>query len=279
MHAAPTPFPLWASDPPGALGNDPVRDIPTLTYYPAPPELATGAAVVICPGGGYLELMDYEGKDCALWLNERGIAGFVLKYRLASHGYHYPEITNDVTRAMRYVRAHAPEWQLDSARIGVMGGSAGGHLASFALTHYDAGNPAHEDPVERAGSRPDFGILSYPLISCTIVPLKNLAGKSPTPELLRLLSSEQQVTSDTAPCFIWHTQDDKVVSVRHTLLFAEALQANGVSYSLHIYPSGEHGMGLGVKGYHPGEGQKLHPWTDELALWLESRGISKTAKP
>jgi acetyl esterase/lipase len=268
-------FPLWHGLPPGALGNAPERDIPTLTVYPAPPELASGAAVVICPGGGYWELMDgYEGRDFALWLNERGLSAFVLKYRLAAHGYHHPEITNDLLRAIRHVRAHAQDWGIDSNRIGVMGASAGGHLASLAMTHGDKGNSAAEDLVERVSSRPNFGILCYAVISMELWPMTNLLGKSPIPALIRHLSSDLQVTRGTPPCFIWHTQDDKTVSVEHALKFACALQRDEVSFALHIYPSGEHGLGLGVKGYDHAGSQALHPWTSEFRLWLEQQGLT-----
>ena len=271
----PHEFPLWPPSPPHALGNNPERDIPTLTSYLPEKKSANMAAVVLFPGGGYWELMDYEGRDFALWLNERGIAAFVLKYRLACNGYHHPAITEDGMRAVRHVRAHAVEWNIDPARIGIMGSSAGGHLASIAMVHGDAGNPQSEDPVERAGSRPDFGILCYAVISMELQPMKNLTGEAPSRDLVRHLCTELHVTRETPPCFIWHTQDDKVVKAEHALRFASALQAHGVSFALHIYESGTHGMGLGVYGYNPGDSKELHPWTLELSRWLVNKGLTQ----
>jgi len=157
-------FPLWPSEVPGALGKDPVKDIPTLTPFWPDPAKATGAAIVICPGGGYGGLAAHEGSDYALFLNHHGIAGFVLKYRLGSAGYRHPAMLNDVNHAIRTVRANAVQWRLDPKRIGVMGSSAGGHLASTAVTQFDAGKPDAADPIARASSRPDLGILCYPVI-------------------------------------------------------------------------------------------------------------------
>lgn len=274
-------FPLWAGSPPGALGTDPVKDIPTLTpYFPAA-DLATGAAVVICPGGGYGGLAGHEGRDYALWLNAHGIAGFVLKYRLGSAGYRHPVMQGDVNRAIRYVRAKAGEWKLDPKRIGVMGSSAGGHLASTAVTHYDAGQPDATDPIERASARPDLGILCYPVItmgpSTHAGSRKNLLGTEPSAELVKLLSNELQVTKATPPCFVWHTWEDKAVKVENALEFAAALQRSGVPFDLHVYQKGAHGLGLGVRGWEPATTPlaALHPWTHDLAVWLKVQGFAK----
>ncbi|MDF3056510.1 MAG: endo,4-beta-xylanase [Rariglobus sp.] len=228
--------------------------------------------MIICPGGGYWELMDdFEGRDYALWLNERGITAFVLKYRLASAGYHHPEITGDVQRAIRFVRAHAAAWGLDGARIGVMGSSAGGHLASYAMTHHETGDAGEEDPIDAFSSRPDLGVLCYPVISSSLSRMNNLAGDNSTPALQTWLSSEMHVSEATPPCFLWHTAADEIVSAKHSLLFAEALRARGVPCELHIYPEGCHSIALGVHGYKPGTGQTLHPWTLELERWLSAR--------
>lgn len=282
MVQAQNPIPLWPDGMvPGALGKDPVKDIPTLTPYLPATEKATGAAIIICPGGGYGKLADHEGKDYALWLNERGIAGFVLKYRLGTSGYHHPAMMHDVQRAIRFVRFHATDWKLAPAKIGVMGSSAGGHLAATAVTHFDAGRSDDADPVERIGCRPDLGILCYPVIS--MGPLThggsktNLLGNDPAPELVQLLSNELQVTKDTPPCFLWHTRDDGAVKVENSLEFANALLKNGVPHDLHIYQTGNHGQGLGIHGYEPGKSDatKLLPWTGDLAWWLRLQKFSK----
>jgi len=243
-------FPLWQpGEVPGALGTDPEKDIPTLTPFWPTPDKRTGAAMIVCPGGGYAGLAPHEGRDFALWLNERGIAAFVLKYRLGSNNYRYPSMLNDVQRALRLVRSRSAEWKINPGKIGVMGSSAGGHLASMAVTRFDAGQADAADPVERASSRPDLGILCYPVITMgaqTHVGSKtNLMGEEPPPDLVALLSSELQVTQKTPPCFIWHTADDQAVPVQNSLDFAHALLENGVAFDLHIYQQGPHGQGLG----------------------------------
>src|SRR5690349_21315566 len=186
-------FPLWPDGAPGALGKTD-KDTPTLTAYLPDPASASGAAVVICPGGGYGGLANHEGEHYARFLNELGIAGFVLKYRLGSAGYRHPIMLQDAARAVRTVRARAGEWKLDPKRIGIMGSSAGGHLASTLLTHFDAGKPDADDPIERQSSRPDLGILCYPVISMINFAhkgsVKNLLGDNPSPELLKDLSNE-----------------------------------------------------------------------------------------
>lgn len=266
-------FPLWPNGAPGALGDRP-QDIPTLTPYFPQPDKATGAAIVICPGGGYAGLARHEGVDYARFLNESGIAGFVLKYRLGSAGYRHPAMLEDAARAVRIVRARAAEWHLDPHRIGIMGSSAGGHLASTLLTHFDAGRPDATDPIERESSRPDLGILCYAVI--TMGPFthegskRNLLGDHPSPELVRYLSNELQVTKDTPPCFIWHTFEDKTVPVENSLLFAEALRRAGVPFALHIYQKGGHGMGLGTSTWDPA---RRHPWTRDCLYWLKVQGF------
>ncbi|MEI8340808.1 MAG: alpha/beta hydrolase [Verrucomicrobiota bacterium] len=270
--------PLWTGCAPSSLGQQPVRDIPTITPYWPDPSTATGASIILCPGGGYWELMDYEGRDYALWLNKHGIAAFVLTYRLACHGYHYPATTNDVTRAIRYVRYFSQQWGLDANRIGVMGSSAGGHLASFAATHHEEQKTGPIDPIDCVSSRPDLAVLCYAVTSMVLWPMDNLLGPNPTPELIRHLSSELNVSSSTPPCFIWQTQDDPVVSVEHALLFSEALRRKGVGFSLHIYPSGPHGIGLGVHGYDPEIHEDLHPWTDECYSRLGFHGFISRKK-
>lgn len=262
-------FPLWASGAPGALGES-AKDIPTLTVYLPEPGRATGAAIVICPGGGYGSLAPHEGKDYARWLNELGITGFVLKYRLGSSGYRHPAMLQDAARAVRTVRARASEWQVDPKRVGIMGSSAGGHLASTLLTHFDAGDANAADVIERQSSRPDLGILCYAVISFGEFghrgSQKNLLGESPAPELIELLSNEKQVTTNTPPCFVWHTAEDKAVPVENSLLFAGALRRAGVPFDLHVYERGGHGMGLG-------KAEARHPWTRDCEFWLRQRGF------
>jgi acetyl esterase/lipase len=268
-------FPLWPKGAPGALGTAD-KDIPTLTpYYPAA-EKATGAAIVICPGGGYGGLAPHEGYQYALFLNEQGITAFVLKYRLGPSGYKHPAMMNDVNRAIRYVRANAEAWKLDPKRVGVMGSSAGGHLASTAITHFDAGDANSADAIDRVSSRPDLGILCYPVIS--MGPLthggskKNLLGDNPDPQLVELMSNEKQVTKDTPPTFIFHTVEDSAVKVENALEFANALQRNGVPFALHVYPKGRHGIGLGGFAWDPAN---RHPWTTQLTFWLKEQGWVK----
>jgi acetyl esterase/lipase len=267
------PILLWPSGAPGALGDED-KDKPTLTLYLPIAANAGGAAIVICPGGGYGGLADYEGEDYAVFLAENGIAGFVLKYRLGSDGYRHPAMLQDAARAVRTVRARAAEWGLDPKRVGIMGSSAGGHLASTLLTHFDAGDPKAADGIDRLSSRPDLGILCYAVI--TMGPLTHkgsrtcLLGENPSAEKIRLLSNELQVTPETPPCFIWHTWEDNVVPVENSLQFAEALRKAGVPFDLHIYQEGGHGLGLGGAAKDSAE---RHPWTNDLLCWLKIRGF------
>jgi len=272
---SPTSFPLWPDGAPGALGTAD-KDIPTLTVYLPDPDKATGAAVVICPGGGYAGLAQHEGRDYARFLNEQGIAGFVLKYRLGSAGYRHPVMLEDAARAVRTVRARAAEWKIDPQRIGIMGSSAGGHLASTLLTHFDAGKPDSPDPIERQSSRPNIGILCYAVITMGQFTHQgsknNLLGPHPSDELVRNLSNELQVTKDTPPCFIWHTWEDNAVPVENSLQFAEALRKAGVPFALHIYQKGRHGLGLGSSTWDPAH---RHPWTADLVFWLKVQKFAR----
>ena len=267
-------IPLWPNGAPGALGTNDF-DIPTITPYLPDGTNAIGAAMVICPGGGYGGLAPHEGKDYALWLNQNGVTCFVLKYRLGSHGYRHPVMLNDAARAVRWVRAHADDYKIDAHRIGIMGSSAGGHLASTLLTHFDAGDTNSSDVVERQSSRPDLGILCYAVISMKEFThggsKANLLGKDPSPELVEYLSNELQVTTNTPPCFLWTTFEDKTVPLENTLMFAEALRKNQVPFDLHVYQKGGHGMGLKDKlpFNHP------HPWAADCLFWLKVQGFVK----
>jgi len=266
------PFPLWPQGAPGALGQQD-KDIPTLTPYFANPGKATGAAMVVCPGGGYGGLAPHEGRDYAMWLNELGITAFVLKYRLGSGGYRHPVMLGDAARAVRYIRSKTAEWKLDAKRVGIMGSSAGGHLASTLLTHFDAGEASAADPVDRLSSRPDVGVLCYPVITMGEKThggsKRNLLGDSPSPELVRLLSNELQVTKETPPTFLFHTAEDAAVPVDNSLTFAAALAKAGVPFALHVYPKGRHGIGLGTAQWDPAS---RHPWTTQCAHWLKEQG-------
>ncbi len=266
------PVPLWPDGAPGALGST-TNDIPTLTPYLPDPTNTTGAALVICPGGAYGHLAPHEGNDYALWLNQHGVTCFVLKYRLGLNGYRHPAMLQDAARAVRLVRTRAADWKIDPKRVGIMGSSAGGHLASTLLTHFDSGGTNATDPVERQSSRPDLGILCYPVITLGEYTHQgsktNLLGKDPPPELVRLLSNELQVTTNTPPCFLWCTYEDKTVPMENSLMFAEALRKNHVPFDLHIYQKGRHGLGLSDKPpfAHP------HPWANDCLFWLKEQGF------
>ncbi len=278
LSAAPLPaIPLWSEAAPGALGTA-EHDVPTLTPFLPDPAKATGAAIVICPGGGYGGLAGHEGQGYAEWLADNGVAGLVLKYRLGSNGYRHPTMLNDAARAVRLARSKAADWKIDPKRIGIMGSSAGGHLASTLLTHFDMGKPDSQDPVDRESSRPDIGILCYAVITMGENThggsRQNLLGNNPSPELIEQLSNEKQVTPQTPPCFIWHTYEDNAVKVANSMAFAEALLKNRVPFDLHVFEKGSHGIGLskGANGAAPGE---VHPWAKDLLVWLKIRGFVK----
>ncbi len=268
-------IPLWPDGAPGALGKEP-KDIPALTPFLPLPDKATGAAMVVCPGGGYGGLAAYEGDDYARWLNDQGIAGFVLKYRLGSAGYRHPRMLEDAARALRLLRFRAADWKLDPKRIGIIGSSAGGHLASTLLTHFDSGDASAPDPIDRECCRPDVGVLCYPVItmggSTHRGSRDNLLGTNPPPQLIEQLSNERHVTKGTPPCFIFATDEDKAVPVENSLEFAAALRRAGVPFELHIYQHGEHGLALGSHDYDPA---RWHPWTTECRRWLKEQGFGK----
>ena len=271
---AQNPILLWPDGAPGALGTDD-KDKPSLTPYLPDADKASGAAIVVCPGGGYGGLAAHEGPDYALYLREQGVAAFVLKYRLGSHGYRHPRMLQDAQRALRLVRSRAAEWKIDPKRVGIMGSSAGGHLASTAVTHFDAGQADAADPIDRLSSRPDLGILCYPVISMGAIThsgsKNNLLGANPDAALVESLSNEKQVTKETPPCFLWHTWEDKAVKVENSLEFATALQKAGVPFDLHIYQQGRHGLGLTDKPPFA----NVHPWAKDLVFWLKVQKFVK----
>lgn len=267
------PIRLWEGAAPGALGERP-QDIPTLTPFPADPAKRTGASMLILPGGGYGNLAEHEGTGYAEFFAAHGITAYVLKYRLGSNGYRHPVMLNDAARALRLIRSFAKRDGLDPQRIGVIGSSAGGHLASTLITHFDPTkphgptlNPA--DAIDRESSRPDLAILCYPVISLGEFAhggsRRALLGEQPSADLVQALSNELQVTKDTSPTFIWHTVEDKTVPVENALLFASALRRAGVPFSLHIYENGAHGLGLGRPG------KEAPPWADQLLYWFKER--------
>lgn len=269
--AEPETILLWPDGAPGAVGTDDV-DKPTLTLYPVAGERSTGAAVVVCPGGGYRALaMDHEGVQIARWLNSIGVGAFVLKYRLGPR-YHHPAPLNDAQRALRYVRLNAERFGVDGNRLGIWGFSAGGHLASTAATHFDRGDASATEPIDRQSARPDFAILGYPVISFTTEYTHqgsklHLLGENPDPKLVELLSNEKQVTAETPPTFLFHTNEDTGVPAENSVLFYLALRKAGVPAELHIYEHGRHGVGLAPTDL------VLSSWPRRLADWLYARGL------
>jgi acetyl esterase/lipase len=279
--ADPTPEPLWATAVPASIG-DPAANQPTLTAYLPAAEKAVGTAVVVCPGGGYGHLADdHEGKQVAAWLNERGIAAFILRYRIVTPKRPaplHPAPMLDVQRAIRTVRVKAKDNGIRPDRIGVWGFSAGGHLASTAATHFDAGHPESTDPIDRVSCRPDFAILAYPVITLEgpathSGSARNVLGPDPDPKLVELLSNDKQVTKETPPTFLFHTDADKGVPPMNSILFYAALKKNGVSAELHIYEHGVHGVGLAQSD------PVLSTWPGRLESWLKGRGLLSTARP
>jgi acetyl esterase/lipase len=261
---------LWPGGAPGAQGSE-QADQPTLYPFVVPEGRGVGTAVVVCPGGGYQHLsMEKEGSDIARWLNSLGVTAFVLQYRLGPK-YHHPIELGDAQRAIRTVRAKAAEYRVASDRIGIMGFSAGGHLASSAGTHFDAGNPNAADPIDRVGSRPDFLILGYPVISFVAYTHQgsknNLLGTNPDQKLVESMSSELAVTAQTPPTFLFHTTTDATVPVENSVLFYSALRKAGVPAELHIYERGPHGVGLAPTD------EALSSWPGRLADWLRVRGL------
>lgn len=281
-------IPLWPAGTPGIDPTIPVEQLnegrmrgirnPWITVHPAPAESATGAAVVICPGGGYgIVAAGHEGDLVAEWLNGLGIHAFVLRYRLPSSkdaDYRHPAPLQDAQRAIAIVRSRAAEFGVDPGRIGIMGFSAGGHLASTATTHFD--EPVI-GPTESLGVsvRPDFAILVYPVVSFADDDIahkgsrNNLLGDKDGPELRRRLSAELQVTPRTPPVFLVHAKDDAGVKPENSIRLHEALKAAGIETELHLYEDGGHGAGLGKPG------TDFSRWPADCAAWLRSRGLAR----
>ncbi|RXZ84290.1 alpha/beta hydrolase [Paenibacillaceae bacterium] len=260
---------LWPDGAPYATGTS-EEDCPALIPYllEQPRGSAGRGAVIVFPGGGYGCRAEHEGEPIARWLNDIGVSAFVLRYRVAP--YRYPCALLDAQRAIRHVRTHAEQWGIDPRKIGILGFSAGGHLASSAGTHFDAGDALAADPVERQASRPDAMILCYPVITM-IAPYfhegsrNNLFGPDAPAELVEQFCNERKVTPETPPTFLWHTSTDVAVPVENSLLFAAALSRSKVPFDLHVYDHGAHGVGLALEDAH------LSTWTTVAEQWLKQQ--------
>lgn len=261
---------LWQARAPDARG-DSIVDQPSITPFLPPAGKSNGTAIVIFPGGGYQHLaFDKEGADVARWLNGLGVSAFVVTYRLGPR-YQHPAMLHDAQRAVRLVRAGAERWGLNAQRVGVMGFSAGGHMAATAGTHFEPGAPMNPDAIERVSSRPDFMVLLYPVITMDDHwahhgSRVNLLGGSPSDALVHLMSNETQVTAQTPPAFIVATTDDATVPVRNSVMFYDALEAAKVPAELHIFESGRHGFGLA-----PAD-PVLSTWLSLCEAWMRRHG-------
>jgi len=260
-------IPLW----PGSLAremNAEPPDAPALTLYP---HAGARAAVLVLPGGGYGALAAHEAEPVAQWLNSLGIASGVLRYRLGPR-YRHPAMRDDVNRGIRLMRHHTAELGLTGSKIGVLGFSAGGHLAATASTQFSAGDAHASDAVERQSSRPDASILVYPVITLRHPHTHggsrlNLLGPDASEALVDEMSAERRVTRDTPPTFLFHTVDDPAVPVENALLYADALRRHGVIFEMHLYQTGHHGVGLAR------ENPVLRTWTERCADWLRGQGF------
>ncbi|OOG76538.1 alpha/beta hydrolase [Algoriphagus sp. A40] len=284
VHGQNHTLPLWQGTPPLQTAMDLQEDvrqegiirianvqIPTIEVYLPAKQISTGKAVVIFPGGGYgILAYDWEGTDFAKWLNSQGIAGIVVKYRLpVSKSLTDPKEVPlmDAQRAIRLVRQNATAWNIDPAKVGVMGFSAGGHLASTISTQYKHEVERPKDAIDALSARPDFSILAYPVITFQDGAVhggsrKNLIGDNASAELKDRFSGELNVNAETPPTFLVHAQDDAGVPIENSLLYYQALHQNGVKASLHIYPTGGHGFAFGL-----GKGA-VETWREVLLAWM-----------
>jgi len=271
--ATPEAILLWPGGAPGAKG-DTLEDKPRITPY-LPAGDGPFACIVVCPGGGYGGRARHEGEPIARWLNTIGVAGFVLDYRVKP--YRHPIPLGDAQRAIRTVRARAAEWKIDPKRVGILGFSAGGHLAASATTIFDDGKPDAADPIDRQSCRPDAAILCYPVITFGDFrhngSMVNLLGPAPDPKRRQEMSLETRVTPQTPPTFLWHTSDDGAVPVENSLLFAMALHKNKVPFALHVFPHGPHGIGLG-DGDRGAKAPEARQWPAICAEWLKNLGFA-----
>jgi len=264
---------LWQDGAPGALGTE-AKDQPKLLVFHAPKQQTASPAIVVCPGGGYGHLaMAHEGHEIAAWLNGIGITAAVLDYRHRGKGYGHPAPLLDAQRAMRLVRHHAGDWHVDAGKVGVLGFSAGGHLASSVSVHHDAGNKDAEDTIERQSCRPDFAVLCYAVLAFDESfthkgSQRNLLGNSPSKELVHKMSSEKQVDKTTPPTFLWHTTSDRGVPPQNSVVYYLALLRHKVPCEMHLFEKGRHGVGLG-------KGLAADRWPELCQRWLITRGVLK----
>jgi acetyl esterase/lipase len=275
---------LWPEGHAANLGDEPkfvgtlewmkrVTRSPAITPFLPEADKRSGAAVVICPGGGYGGLaMEKEGLEVGRWMQQHGIAGVVLRYRCGGGKNQQPVPLEDAQRAIRLVRHHAKEWGVDPQRVGILGFSAGGHLASSAATMFYDGDPDAADPVEKQPCRPDFAVLVYPVISMENGVThggsrRNLLGENADDLLVKSLSTDGRVTEKTPPTFLIHAGDDEAVPVKNSLLFYEALVAHQVPAELHVFEAGGHGFGM-LRGDRPAD-----KWPELLEPWLARRGL------
>ncbi len=268
-------IPLWPGGAPEAKGTTEEHQ-PTLDLYKPEAVAATGCAVIVCPGGGYGGLAkDHEGVQPARFFNSFGVTAYVLHYRLGGKGYQHPIPLQDAQRALRLARSRSAADGIDPARLGIMGFSAGGHLAASTGTHHDAGNPASPDPIEKFPSRPDFMILCYGVLSFDPAithkgSVNNLLGdRQKDPALIDFLSNEKQVNATTPPTFLFHTATDTAVPAANSLRFYEACLKNNIPAALHLFQEGKHGVGLAQKD------PNLKIWPTLLQQWIEQNGWLK----
>lgn len=267
---------LWPEGAPGANGEE-AKDKPTLILYPAKRN-PSGTAVVICPGGGYGGLaMSHEGHDIAEWLNKNDISAFICDYRHRGKGYGHPYPMMDAQRAIRTVRTNAKKWKVDPNKIGIIGFSAGGHLASSCATHKSIGEFDKTNPINESACNPNFAILCYAVIGFDKPythrgSQRNLIGANADKELVAFYSNEDQVTKETPPCFLWHTGEDKGVPVENSLQFYLSCKKKGVSAALHVFDKGRHGIGL-AKGFKGADA-----WPDLCINWIGEEGFTSSRR-
>jgi acetyl esterase/lipase len=275
-HAEAPVYLLWPAGAPGAIGNE-TPDQPSVQVFMPTASNTTGTAIIVCAGGAYVEHMAYEGELVAHWLSQVGVTAFVLQYRIAPR-YHYPIPGEDAMRAIRFVRYNAAGFHIAPDRIGIMGFSAGGHVASTAATHFQEASLNSHDPVDMASSRPDFAILAYSIISMRpnetdAKTAKNFFGDTDSPRAPEQMTNYLHVTDQTPPVFLFHTSEDRPVPVENSVLFYTALRQHHVPVEMHLFEKGAHGAGLadGIGG--GANNPYLAVWPKLAENWLRVRGL------